>query len=83
MLTAAVFTSMLIPASFVATFAGILTDPLQTKLGFHTKKLNKVLDSTEQILLGEDEAKLILKDHYIARVFDLMDWTQLIIKAAR
>jgi hypothetical protein len=83
MLTAAVFTSMLIPASFVATFAGILTDPIQRKLGFHTKKLNKVLDSTEQILLGEDEAKLILKDHYIARVFDLLDWTQLIIKAAR
>jgi Family of unknown function (DUF6635) len=81
MLSAAVFTSMLIPASFVATFAGIITDPLQRKLGLHTKKLNKVLDSTEQILLGEDKAKLALKDHYIARVFDLMDWTQLIIKA--
>jgi len=82
MLTAAVFTSMLIPASFVATFAGIITDPLQRKLGFHTKKLNKVLDSTEHILLGEDKAKLELKDHYIARVFDLLDWTQLIVKAA-
>jgi len=83
MLTAAVFTSMLIPASFVATFSGIITDPIQRKLGFHTKKLNKVLDSTEHILLGEDKTKLVLKDHYVARIFDLMDWTQLIIRAAR
>jgi len=83
MLTAGVFTSMLIPASFVATFAGIITDPLQRKLGLHTKKLNKVLDSTEVLLLGEDNAKLVLKDHYIARIFDLMDWTQIILRAAR
>jgi len=70
-------------ASFVTTFGGIITDPLQRKLGLNIKKLNKVLDSTEELLLGEDNARLMLKDHYIARIFDLLDWTQIIMRAAR
>jgi len=68
---------------FRYNIGGIITDPLQRKLGLNIKKLNKVLDSTEELLLGEDNARLMLKDHYIARIFDLLDWTQIIMRAAR
>jgi hypothetical protein len=50
--TAGIFTSILVPASFIATFSGILTDPIQNILGLHNKRLNKLIETTEDILLG-------------------------------
>ncbi len=81
-LSAGVFGALLIPASFVAAFAGVLADPVQRRLGWHQKRLHRMLDGLERQLVGED-GQLSLRDHYVARVFDLFDWSQALIRLAR
>ena len=56
----------------VATFSGIITDPIQSKLGMHHKRINKMLDSLEGDLLKSD-TKFSLKEKYAGRLFDLLD----------
>lgn len=56
----------------VATFSGIITDPIQAKLGIHHRRLNKMLDSLESDLL-KNENKFSLKEKYAGRLFDLLD----------
>ncbi|MDX1453423.1 MAG: DUF6635 family protein [Oleiphilaceae bacterium] len=81
-LSAGIFGALLIPASFVAAFAGVLADPVQRRLGWHQKRLHRLLDGLEQQLMGE-QGHLSLRDHYVARVFDLFDWSQALIRLAR
>lgn len=82
LLAAGVFTAMIVPLSAVATFSGVVTDPLQTKLGLHQRRLNKLIDSVELAMLGDADNKLSLKDHYVARTVDFIDWASLVIKSA-
>lgn len=58
--------------AILATFSGIITDPIQAKLGIHHKRLNKMLDSLEGDLLKSD-TKFSLKEKYAGRLFDLLD----------
>ncbi len=81
-LTAGVFGALLIPVSFVVAFAGVVADPIQRRLGWHQKRLYTLLDTLEAQLKGE-RGSLNLRDHYVARVFDLFDWTQAMIRLAR
>ncbi len=64
--------------AIATSFAGIVTDPLQAKLGLHQRRLRKLVDGMEQALTGSGETRLNLKEQYIARVFDLLD----LLKAA-
>jgi hypothetical protein len=64
--------------ALATSFAGILTDPLQARLGIHQRRLRKLVDSVEQALAGSTEPRLNLKEQYIARVFDILD----LLKAA-
>lgn len=64
--------------ALATSFAGILTDPLQAKLGIHHRRLEKLVDGVEQALGGSTDPRLNLKGQYIARVFDILD----ILKAA-
>lgn len=81
-LSAGMFGALLIPASFIAAFAGVLADPIQRRLGWHQKRLNKLLDGLEAQLMGE-QGDFHLRDHYVARVFDVFDWSQALIRLAR
>lgn len=81
-LAAGVFAGMLIPAAALAAFAGVIIDPIQRKLGLHQRRLNKLLDAVEANLRGEGENRFAVRDHYVARIFDLMDWTQVAIRMA-
>lgn len=56
----------------IATFSGMITDPIQAKLGVHHKRLNKMLDSIEGDLLKSD-TRFSLKEKYAGRLFDLLD----------
>jgi len=58
--------------AILATFSGIITDPIQAKLGIHHKRLNEMLDSLEGDLLKSD-TKFSLKEKYAGRLFDLLD----------
>ncbi len=59
--------------SIVTSFAGIITDPIQKKLGIHQKRLMKFIDCIEKELKGTGESKFEIKDQYVARVFDILD----------
>ncbi len=67
-------TGMIMAAmSLVTSFAGIITDPIQTRLGIHQRRLRKFIDCIEKELKGSGESKFEIKDLYIARVFDILD----------
>jgi hypothetical protein len=59
--------------AILTSFSGIITDPIQYKLGLHQKELNKLIDSLQKELKGVGDSKLKLRDMYVARIFDLLD----------
>ena len=60
-------------ASMLAAFSGIVTDPVQAKLGWHQRRLHKLVDGVDRALGGDGEGQYALRDHYVARVFDVLD----------
>ena len=72
--------SIMAALAIIATFAGVVTDPLQAKTGLHQKRLLKLIDALQDELLGEGDGSFHLKDHYVARVFDLIDLLKLAAK---
>ena len=65
--------SIMAGLALIMPFTGILTDPLQSKLGMHQKRLYKFLDALQDELLGVKKSKYRIKDQYLARVFDIFD----------
>ena len=72
-LTVAVTGGVLVAAAGLAAFAGVVADPVQRKLGFHHRKLRRLVASIGHELNGRGPHTLALRDHYVARVFDLID----------
>ncbi len=64
---------LMLGASFVAAFAGLLTDPLQRRLGLHARRLHRMLDALERQMLDPSAPGYVVHDHYAARVMDLLD----------
>jgi hypothetical protein len=60
-------------ASVAAAFAGIVTDPVQRRLGLHQWRLQRMLDALERQLLDPAASGFALHDHYVARLLDLLD----------
>ncbi len=82
LLYAGVFAGLLVPVAALAAFAGVVADPVQRALGAHQRRLLRLIDTLELNLVGE-EARLAVRDHYAARIFDLVDWTMMIARLAR
>jgi len=59
--------------ALVTTFTGIITDPLQTKLGLHQKRLYKLIDALGDEMSGDVQAQYSIKEQYFSRVFDILD----------
>ncbi len=78
-----VFTGLLVPASILATFSGVLTDPLQRRAGLHQRRLHRVIDTVETQLLSDDAAPITFRDHYLARMLDILDLSQSILSLAK
>jgi hypothetical protein len=60
-------------AAALTPFTGIVTDPLQRRLGLHHRRLEKLVDALGQELAGESAAAFRVRDHYVARIFDVID----------
>lgn len=56
-----------------AAFAGVVSDPVQRALGLHQRRLHRLIDALERELKGDSEAAFHARDHYVARIFDLID----------
>ncbi len=64
----------------VSALSGIVTDPLQQRLGLHARRLHRLLDALEAEW-SRGEGRLVLRDAYAARVFDLIDLLQAAARA--
>jgi hypothetical protein len=82
LLTAGVFSGLMVPLAVLTAFAGVVADPVQRRLGLHRRRLVKMVDVLERNLLGEGEARFVVRDHYAARLFDVMDWSSALLKLA-
>ncbi|GAB5467897.1 MAG: hypothetical protein Kilf2KO_09270 [Rhodospirillales bacterium] len=59
--------------ALLASFSGLVTDPLQARVGLHHYRLRRLLQRLERSLLGHDQASYRLPDRYAARLFDILD----------
>ena len=72
--------SLMAALAILTSFSGIITDPIQNKLGIHQRRLFKFVDSVDRELRGKGDSKFHIRDQYVARIFDLLD---LIKRAAK
>lgn len=73
--------SVLAVAAVLTAFAGVVADPVQRRLGLHQRRLHRLVDVVERHLRGED-ARLVVRDHYVARLLDLFDLLRVAYKLA-
>jgi hypothetical protein len=66
-----------------AVFSGLVTDPLQRVLGLHRRRLHRLIGALEDALGGDAAASFPLRDHYIARLIDLTDFTAMVLRTVR
>lgn len=69
----AVTGAIAILVALASTFVGIITDPIQAKLGLHQKRLSKLVKAVEEDLLGESAGGFQLREKYIGRILDVID----------
>jgi hypothetical protein len=67
---ARVFLRWMIIVSCVAAFAGLITDPIQHRLGLHARRLNHLLDAAERRMLDPDAPAYLVYDLYVARLLN-------------
>ncbi len=65
--------ALLMVASLVSAFAGLVADPVQTALGIHRRRLLRLVDALEETLSAPAPNGFVAREHYLARVFDLGD----------
>lgn len=73
MFTAGVTAGLVGLGALLATFSGVLTDPLQRRLGLHQRRLLRLIDALEHELIEEKSGRFQVRDHYAARLLDLLD----------
>jgi hypothetical protein len=63
---------LMLLAAITAAFAGVVSDPIQRRLGLHERRLHRLIDALGDELKGGETAFRV-HDHYVARIFDLID----------
>jgi hypothetical protein len=69
--------------ALLATFMGLLVDPLLQMAGLHRRRLEHLVGTLERIMLGEADATLGLPDLYVARLTDIADVIILAVRYTR
>jgi len=72
-LIAATTGGVVIVGAALTAFSGVLTDPLQRRLGRHRRRLLRLLGELERFLCDEGDGSITLRDHYVARLIELLD----------
>jgi hypothetical protein len=65
--------SLVLLTATTAAFAGVIADPVQRALGLHQRRLHRLIDALGRELEGDSDAAFHARDHYVARIFDLID----------
>jgi hypothetical protein len=72
-LVAATTAGVFLGGAMLAAFSGVVTDPLQRRLGLHRARLERLLQVLEADLCGEPGRNRLTRDHYVARLVDIFD----------
>ena len=72
-LTVASIAGLVVAASCITAFAGVVADPLQRRLGLHARRLYRLLDALERQMLDPAAPAYAVCDQYLARVLDICD----------
>jgi hypothetical protein len=68
--------------AMLTAFSGVVTDPLQRRLGLHRRRLERLLQMLETDLCGERGRIRIMRDHYVARLIDIFDLISLAMRVS-
>jgi hypothetical protein len=66
-------TGLILAGSVIGSFAGILADPVQARLGIHRRRLLRFLAAIEDALAGSGTNRYAAREHFYARFMDLWD----------
>lgn len=72
-LVAGVTVALMALGAALTAFAGIIGDPVMRATGLHRRRLHRLIDALAGQLGGDSRAALTVRDHYVARIFDLVD----------
>lgn len=75
--------ALVLASAALAALAGVVTDPIQRHLGLHQRRLHRMLDVLEANLRGPSRESLAVKDHYVARLLDLLDYAAAAVRFVR
>jgi uncharacterized protein DUF6635 len=81
-LLAATTAGVFFAGAVLAAFSGIVTDPLQRRLGLHRRRLERLLQIMQAELCGETGPNHTIRDHYVARLVDVFDLVALAARAS-
>ena len=81
-LIASVTGGLVLFSAIVTAFAGIVSDPLMRAAGLHQRRLHHLID-TLAAELHDGSSRFRVRDHYIARVLDLLDLARAVLQMPR
>lgn len=73
---------LMLLAATCAAFAGLIADPMQRRLGLHRRRLLRLID-TLQRQASDPGIAFNVRDHYVARLLDLLDLLNTAYRLAR
>ncbi|MBL8660292.1 MAG: hypothetical protein JNM75_11120 [Rhodospirillales bacterium] len=82
-LVAGVTGGLMVVAAATTAFAGIISDPLLRRVGLHRRRLHRLVDVFGDELRGKGGRDFAVRDHYVARIFDLADLLRAAYRIAR
>jgi hypothetical protein len=82
-LVAATTGAMIAAVGVVTALAWIVLDPLLATTGIHRRRLDRFVTALGEELRGGRRGDYRVRDHYIARVFDVLDMLRAATKALR
>jgi len=65
--------AMLATVGVLAALSWIVLDPLLASTGFHRRRLDRFVTALGRELHGQDRGEYRVREHYVARVFDILD----------
>jgi len=74
--------ALMAATGILAALSLVVVDPLLAKTGFHRRRLERFVQALGEELAGPGQGPYRVKDHYLARVLDLVDLLKLAARAA-
>jgi uncharacterized protein DUF6635 len=74
---------LLMVGAVLSAFAGIVTDPVQRRMGLHQRRLRRLIDAMERQMLDPTAPGYVVFDRYVARLIDVLDVVTAIYRMVR